>query len=163
MFAIFIHTIASAVQCPLGTQYYFNQDVNTTIAPNEWYYFMTSNSKTNTRQIFLVVKPTHDVTVYQARSSDCPDEDDIFVMDAKANKINKIQVQVYNDYGFMNFGIKNYNYETYLDFHFEGQGEPKIFWTVGRKFAALFAGMIVSLILIYIWITNPVPEHEKND
>ncbi|EAY19463.1 hypothetical protein TVAG_135940 [Trichomonas vaginalis G3] len=163
MLALLSQLVSSTVQCPIGTQYFYAQEINKIIAPNEWYYFMSSMSKTNTRPVFLVLKPTHDVTVYQSRQSDCPDEDDILVMEAKANKLNKVQVQVYNEYGFMNFGVKNYDYETYIEFHFDGQGPEKIFWTPGKKLFCLIVAMIVSLVTIYIYLTNPVPEHEKND
>ena len=162
---LFLFTVFSfsTRECPMGTNYLYDQTVNGTIQPNDWYYFMTSNTKTNTNPFYFTIECDHDVTVYQSKSSDCPDDGDILILEAEKGKKNRVQLQVYNEYGFINIGIMNGPEPTNFVFTLSGQTEKKKFWTPFKKLILLLILMLGGVVAFFIYVTNPKPEHEKND
>ena len=160
---VFFTLSSSTINCPPKTSYIYEQSVNGTINPNEWHYFMTSNSKQNERPVYLTIECDNDLLVYQAKSADCPDENDIFILDAKKGQKNKIHLQVFNEYGFINIGIKNGANTANFKYQLSGQIKPKEFFTLEKKLVLLFVVMISLVVAFFFYVTNPVPEHEKND
>ena len=160
---LFFTLSSSTLNCPPGTNYIYEQTKNGTIKPNEWHYFMTSNTKTSEKPLFFTLECDNDLEVYQAKSADCPDENDILILDAKKGQKNKIQLQVYNEYGFINVGLKNGPNPTNFTYSLSSQTKAKMVLTPVKKLILLFAVMIGCVVAFFIYVTNPVPEHEKND
>ena len=163
MLTLFFSFSLSTRECPIGTNYIYDQTINGTIQPNDWYYFMTSNTKTNQNPFYFTIECDNDVTVYQSKSADCPDDGDILILEAKKGKKNRVQLQVYNEYGFINIGIMNGPNPTKFVFSLSGQVEKKRFWTTSKKLIFLLMVMLSAVVAFFIYVTNPPQEHEKND
>ena len=163
MFFLFTVFSLSTIECPIGTTYYHNQKKNGTIAPKEWFYLMTSHTKANDRPYYFFLTCDNDLTVFQSKSADCPDDGDIMILEAKKGKLNKVQLQVYNEYGFINLGIQNGPNPTNFEFELYNELQKKVFWTPLKKILVVLFVMFAGVVGFFIYVTNPEPEHEKND
>ncbi|OHT08561.1 hypothetical protein TRFO_22907 [Tritrichomonas foetus] len=70
IFLVFTQFVAS--QCPIGTHYIYDQEVNATLKKGEWYHFYTNIPKEENIPLIMSVKSSGPCKVYSGSVVDCP-------------------------------------------------------------------------------------------
>ena len=149
-------------ECPPGVNYFFDQTVNTTVKPNEWYYFITSHMMRE-KPLTISVRTNGSAKIYQSKNTECPTEDDVFLLDVVQGKVGRSKITIYSDIGITLIGIKGGSQVSNVLLKLENQSPPKKILTPVVKIVLILSVMVSMVIAFFFYVTSPKRISRKID
>ena len=154
-------TLSEREQCPPGTEYFFDQQIQKQIPESGWYYFYTSH-QLRTKPLVYSIKSDQPAKLYINQHSSCPDEKDPIHADIPGNNIlTKVNIPVESELKIVVNGIKG-TPGTYFTLSLEGQHKNKKKFPVGLKLTLIFFSMLTVTLIYFCYCVIP-PKKQKTE
>lgn len=167
MFTLFATSVISTQECPIGLDYKYNTVVNQTVPKGNYTFFLTTHSN-DPRPLYIDVKTNGTIHILQSNDTRCPTIEDEQVVYAshnmgKRDKPVRGELHVRSNVGLIVVGAYSPIEDSYFELKLINQNKVVPFWTPFKKLMLVLILMIASVVAFFFYVTNPEPEHEKND
>ncbi|KAK8890059.1 hypothetical protein M9Y10_034818 [Tritrichomonas musculus] len=146
-------------QCPPGTEYFFDQEIEKQIPESGWYYFYTSH-QLRKKPLVYAIRSEKPITLYLNQHSSCPDEKDPpHAQIPGDNVLTRVNIPVESELKIVVNGVKG-TPGSYFKLSLEGQHKKKKKFPIGLKLTLIFFGMLTVTLIYFCYCVIP-PKKEK--